>query len=161
MTNKKIIASILPLIIWTVAIFVLVFIVIIILSGPRPPKPDEKRVTDIKHTQTGFQLFFEEYGKYPECDSATAINEMATNENCTKYTSPADLTTYLPGIKNIKDPSKKENIALCTANSTSVCEYSFQDNSADTSNYRIYFYLEETVESFDKGVHVATPNGIE
>lgn len=129
-------------------------IAVIALNSARVSSRDAKRVADVKEVQTGLELYFNEKNSYPDCGTSSVVVLVSSmTGGCA-----LDLTKYIGGIANIKDPLKPGTTA-CTILKKD-CDYGYTDVDAAASFYSIYFYTEAQSGSLGQGSHTATPAGI-
>jgi len=117
---------------------------------------DSKRVADIKQIQTALELYFNDNNEYPETPTqgqslgidVTCLGEDGFDTSCSG-------TVYFGLIP--KDPQGTD---LCTSESTSSCNYSYERLDGSTNEYEMWFYLNDEVGSLSAGLHCADEAGI-
>ena len=122
---------------------------VVALTSARQKARDSKRVADMKQLQTAMEMVFSEQASYAVagCSAPGAVNV------CTGL----PLSTYLPNIATMKDPSNP--VALCTPTSADKCNYAFTV-TPDGTTYKVNFFLETKTGDLDKGIREVTPNGL-
>lgn len=122
---------------------------VVALTSARQKARDSKRVADMKQVQTAMEMVFSDAASYAVagCTAPMAVS------GCTGL----PLSTYLPNVATMKDPSN--SAILCTPTSAATCNYAFTV-TPDGTTYKVNFYLEKKTGDLDLGVHEVTPAGL-
>ncbi len=153
---------------------------VIALDSAREKSRDAKRVTDIKQMQTALELYFNDQKGYPgqyngsliggllclgrNAGATTGCQGVGSNANCLDSTgfdascsTASGVVTYMAELPADPIPLPSDAIEY---------QYTPQDAgggcaSANCPTYAITFTLEGRVDALAKGVHTATPSGIQ
>ncbi len=109
------------------------------LRNARIKGRDAARLSDMKQFHTAMELCND--GNSGSYTTPTACCTMGANRNVSQCTG-ALLTTYLPDIAILKDPSNVTAATVCTGANSAPCEYSFPASGITTNTYTVYYYLE-------------------
>lgn len=128
-------------------------IAVVALSAARRSSRDAKRIADVRQTQTGLELYFNDKLKYPTCTTLIRVAALSTaTGQCA-----AGLEGFLAGLTSITDPST--TATACSGTSSAVCDYGFSGDALGAS-YSVYFYMEGNSGSLTTGIHTGTPTGL-
>lgn len=127
---------------------------VVALTSARKKARDSKRVADIKQLQTAMEMVFNEANSYDLAGCTAAEAKMST---CT-----TPLSTFLPNVANMKDPSSTTACTvaggLCT--NTASCDYTVAVDPS-INDYKFCFYLEGATGDLAAGMHYVSPSGIQ
>ena len=133
-TNKKGF-TLIELLVVIAIIGLLSTLAIVALNSARLKARDARRASDIKQLQTALELFYAENGAYP---SEAADTVLGVDQVC------LDNTSFKSGVLlDVCDGTIFMGLVPADPGSTS---YTFEDNSADTTDYSILFSLEGAVQ---------------
>jgi len=126
---------------------------VVALTSARKKARDSKRVADMKQIQTAMEMVFSDANKYDLVGCTNVGDKVST---CT-----TPLTTYFPGIANLKDPSGTAACAAaCDVTVVAPCDYSVKTVPSG-NNYEFCFYLEGATGDLAAGAHKVSPSGIQ
>ena len=134
--NKTIKAfTLIELLVVIAIIGILATLAIVSLSTARSSSRDAKRMADLKQLQTALEVYYNDNGVYP-----TLLSDLSST------------TKYLETIPTSPTPIDGD----CTATSNSY----IYNTSYDRSSYSIHTCIGGNTSSLNKGIIVASPNGL-
>ena len=137
--NKTIKAfTLIELLVVIAIIGILATLAIVSLSTARSSSRDAKRLADLKQLQTALEVYYNDYGSYP-----TLLSDLSSSSLPIKY---------LETIPTSPTPADGD----CTATSNSY----IYNISYDKSSYSIHTCIGGNTSSLNKGIIVASPNGL-
>ena len=139
-----------------VEILVVIFIVALLLavtqvslSSARSKTRDIRRISDVRQTQNGLELYFHNKNKYP-----TAANITLGSDNHDTFCDTA--AGFQADETDCESFYFKDLPSAPTPPDDNIYVYS----SADGETYTIIFELEKAAGTLSAGAHTATPEGI-
>lgn len=157
MRNNKKGFTLIELLVVIAIIGILSTLAVVALNTARAKARDAKRISDMKQLQTALEMVYNDKTSYAltNANGTTncGVNEAVSSANCVN-----PISTYLPSIANLNDPSGTTN---CTTNNENApCNYAYT-TAPDATTYRVDFWLESGTGGLSAGDHFLTPSGIQ